>query len=242
MSWPRLPLAPVPSITSVLTARIRSRPPSAAAASLIICCSGVVCVHAVTAAAANNTSQVVRFIFPLLVRLKSTLPPTAVGLELSRDHRTHADDLHNHLFVLRTIKMMAVGWVEHVTARLHRNHLIGVGTVTFRAERHPPCTLKYCDVPILAMKVRSADTAGRECVTDHVYPWLGWIAKEDNLTGPFERPQIFRLCRDKPMPVRFRGLPGGQRNGKKARSEDEADPFDRAGACHGRFLCNVVWT
>src|SRR5437773_4455955 len=68
MSWPRLPLVPVPSITSVLTARIRSRPPSAAAASLIICCSGVACEQAVNAAAANNASHVVRFIFELLSR------------------------------------------------------------------------------------------------------------------------------------------------------------------------------
>jgi hypothetical protein len=117
-----------------------------------------------------------------------------------------------------------------------------VAAVAFGAERHPPCTLKYCDVPILAMKVRSADTAGRECFTNHVYPWLRWIAKEYNLTGPFQRPQIFRLCRDKPMSVRFRGLPSGQRNGKKERSEDEVYPFDRVGACHGRCLCNVGLT
>src|SRR5438445_9334175 len=120
MSWPRLPLVPVPSITSVLTARIRSRPPSAAAASLIICCSGVACVHAVNAAA-NNASQVVRFIFPLLVQLSTRFHKygdvfrDAIGVVFQKyddifghretqvfGHREHKDTEKNTLQVARS--------------------------------------------------------------------------------------------------------------------------------------------
>src|SRR5919108_6030451 len=104
MSCPRLPFDPSPSITSVLTARIRSRPPSAAAASLTICCSGACGVQAATVmlllmTAARHASESVCFIARHYCRLRLPIDGISAGrpYEKCKDRRSasfssHVDD------------------------------------------------------------------------------------------------------------------------------------------------------
>src|SRR5678816_2219986 len=93
-------------------------------------------------------------------------------------HRAHADDLHDHLFILCAVPVMKVRGMKHEAARLHGSRLRGIEDIALARK---PGAFNDGHEPVLVVIVRSAHLARLEPPADGVETWLCRIAKDGDL-------------------------------------------------------------